>query len=202
NRRVRLRRGAGTLDPLALEVLRNRGAEDSAGAGVLNLDPGARDGGLWVEEGDSLLVSRPRPAPLDTSRHHGFPVRIQISHGFQGENVRVGVLEVASDCQLSCRHDTPLWNGAEVVVPRIFVASAGGAGANAPRQSQIPRSGALAVQELHALSSQKITLSDPGGFRGNIGGAARIISPRAEKGRGPPSRPGGVGPGPRGTPTP
>src|SRR5207249_6874480 len=52
NRRVRLRRGTGALNPLAPEVLGNLGAEESATAGVLNLDPGPRDGGLWVEESD------------------------------------------------------------------------------------------------------------------------------------------------------
>src|SRR5262249_2200486 len=73
------------------------------------------DGGLWIEESDPLLVSSPRRAPLDTSRHHGFTISIQTSqglqgsHGFQGENVRVGVLEVASDFQLSRCHESPFW---------------------------------------------------------------------------------------------
>ena len=79
-------------------------------AGVLNLDLGSRDGGLRVEESDPLLVARPRGSPLDTSRHHGFPIRIQTSQGFQSShgfrrvNVRVGALEIASDFQRSRCH--------------------------------------------------------------------------------------------------
>ena len=113
HRRIRLRRGTGALNPLALEVLGNLGADESAGAGVLNLDLGSPDGGLRVEESDPLLVSSPRRPPLDASRHHGFPIGIQTSqgfqssHGFRGENVRVGVLEVASDFQLSRCHESP-----------------------------------------------------------------------------------------------
>ena len=37
------------------------------------------------------------------------PEGLQGSHGFRGENVRVGVLKVASDFQLSRRHESPLW---------------------------------------------------------------------------------------------
>src|SRR5262249_2363264 len=115
NRRIRLRRGTGALNPLALEVLWNLGADESASAGVLNLDLSSRDGGLWVEESDPLPVSSPRRTLFDTSRHHCFSVSIQTSqgfqssHGFRGENVRVGVLEVASDFQRSRCHESPLW---------------------------------------------------------------------------------------------
>jgi hypothetical protein len=81
----------------------------------LNLDLCSGNGGLWVKESDPLLVSGPRGAPLDASRHHCFPISIQTSQGLQGshgfgrENVRVGVLEVASDFQLSRCHESPLW---------------------------------------------------------------------------------------------
>ena len=60
-----------------------------------------------------LLESSPLRARLDPSGHHCLPIGIrasqgfQRSHGFRHENVRIGVLEVASDFQLSRCHESP-----------------------------------------------------------------------------------------------
>ena len=81
------------------------------GPGVTGFDLGSRVGGPRVEESDPLLVASPCRSPFDPSRHHGFPIRIQpcqslqCSHGFRGENVRIGMFEVTSDFQLSRCHE-------------------------------------------------------------------------------------------------
>ena len=106
-RRIRLCRGAGALNPLTLEVLRNLASDKAAVARILDLDLCSRDGGLRVQESNPLLVSSSRRSSLDASRHHCFPIRIQTSQGFQSrygfrsENIRVDAFEVASDFQLS-----------------------------------------------------------------------------------------------------
>ena len=65
--------GPGALNPLALQILGNLAADEVAVAGVLNLDLRSGDGRLRVEEGDALLVSGARRAPLDAGRHDAFP---------------------------------------------------------------------------------------------------------------------------------
>ena len=54
DRCVGARGGAGALNPLALEICRNLAADKLALASVANLDRGAADDGLRIEEADAL----------------------------------------------------------------------------------------------------------------------------------------------------
>ena len=101
--RIRLRRGAGALNPLPLKVPGNLRADEVAVAGVLNLDLRPRDGGLWVEKSHPLLVPGPRRAALDAGRHELFPVFIQMRKRIQSrdslisKDIPVLIFQIASN---------------------------------------------------------------------------------------------------------
>src|SRR5262249_30185484 len=102
------------LDPLAPEILRYFTAGKSTRSGVLNLDPGARDGRLWVEKCNPPPVPRPPSTPFNSGCHHRFSLSIEscqsfkCGHGFRREDIRVLILQVGSDFQLSRSHASPL----------------------------------------------------------------------------------------------
>ena len=65
----RLGGGAGALNPLTLEVRRDDGAVEVAGAGVGHLDLRAGDQGIRIQEGDALPMLCPPLAQGGASRH-------------------------------------------------------------------------------------------------------------------------------------
>ncbi len=66
---ARPRRGAGALDPLALQVGGDVAALEASGAGVAHQDVGAADGGVRGQERDGLAFALPAQTPLDARAH-------------------------------------------------------------------------------------------------------------------------------------
>src|SRR5688572_11870113 len=60
---------AGTLYPLAAEILRNFAASEVAVPSVLNFDAGPADGGVGIEERDPLLITSACRATLNAGGH-------------------------------------------------------------------------------------------------------------------------------------
>ena len=68
-RRARARRGAGALDPLALQIGGNLAAVEVAGAGIAHRDARSTDRRVGGQEADPLVVALTTRAPLDARLH-------------------------------------------------------------------------------------------------------------------------------------
>ena len=69
DRSVGLRRGAGALNPLPPQIVRNVTAYEIPAPRVRDLDVRAANAGLGIEKLDALMLSRPLQASLDAGRH-------------------------------------------------------------------------------------------------------------------------------------
>ena len=106
---VRLRGGAGALDPLAAQVGGDVRAREPALAGVLDADRGAADRGARGEEVDARVLAKTLCAPLRPLRHEVRPVpvevreRIQCVEGLPRVHVGVGLFEAVADFETHLR---------------------------------------------------------------------------------------------------
>ena len=88
-------RRAGALDPLPLKVARDLAADEVAVPGIANLDRGAADRRVGIEEADRLLARRAVGAALDALGHQPLAIRVetrqdfQCAHGVGSEDVGV-----------------------------------------------------------------------------------------------------------------
>ena len=76
--------GPGALDPLPLEVIRNRLPDEGPRPRIAHLDPGATDERIMVEKGDALVAARTTGAPGDPLIHEVELLRIQRSKSVEG----------------------------------------------------------------------------------------------------------------------
>ena len=85
----------GALDPLALQVARDFGADEVALARVLDLDRRAADDGVRIEEADAFALAGAIGTPRDAGGHDLLARRIETrqslhdSHRIVGDDVRI-----------------------------------------------------------------------------------------------------------------
>jgi len=88
--------GAGSLNPLALQVDRDLGAHERAVPRILDLDPGAWDEAVRVQETERLAVMKASRPPLGPLRHHSLLLEVEVTKGLERSQslrrVHVGVL--------------------------------------------------------------------------------------------------------------
>ena len=95
--------GTGTLNPLALQIARNRRAGKCAVTRLLHRDRGARNGRRRIEEAQALPVPRARVSARNPRGHHRLAIavkrrqRIERAEDLWREHIRVLRFETGTD---------------------------------------------------------------------------------------------------------